>query len=371
MRVNKRDFAVEMESRGCGNGLGILLIFLVDLLGIAATNMEPIYWNSLNKRFNDEQGYVLYPQIGDRLDLICPASDPPGPNAPADYEFYKLYLVSSREQADRCEVTGAPNLLLTCDKPNNVMRFTIKFQEYSPNLWGHEFKTLHDYFIIATSDGTRGGLESMRGGVCATQGMKVVLKVGQSPYGLPQKPTKPDPAGRTTHPRGNGTYPRVPGGSGGGGANGPLPASNIPLIAGAAGGSAFLLLVSAVICVVCYRRRHAKHSESHHPPLSLSSLTSPKRGVGGGVGSLGGLGSLGGHHGGGHGHHGHHGHHHGGGGGHGNNNGSEPSDIIIPLRTSDSAYCPHYEKVSGDYGHPVYIVQEMPPQSPANIYYKV
>ena len=35
----------------------------------------------------------------------------------------------------------------------------------------------------ATSDGTRQGLESMRGGVCATQGMKVVLKVGQSEYG--------------------------------------------------------------------------------------------------------------------------------------------------------------------------------------------
>lgn len=51
--------------------------------------------------------------------------------------------------------------------------------------------------------------------------------------------------------------------------------------------------------------------------------------------------------------------------------GSEPSDIIIPLRTSDNNYCPHYEKVSGDYGHPVYIVQEMPQQSPANIYYKV
>ena len=55
----------------------------------------------------------------------------------------------------------------------------------------------------------------------------------------------------------------------------------------------------------------------------------------------------------------------------GNNNGSEPSDVIIPLRTADSVFCPHYEKVSGDYGHPVYIVQEMPPQSPANIYYKV
>ncbi|XP_067117225.1 ephrin-B3b [Osmerus mordax] len=185
----------------------------------------------------------------------------------------------------------------------------------------------------------------MRGGVCATQGMKVVLKVGQSPYGLPPKPAKPDhTAGRTTNRNpsgsGNATHPRGGGVSGGGGGeNGPFPPSNVAVIAGAAGGSAFLLLVTAVICVVCYRRRHAKHSDTHHPPLSLSSLTSPKRG--------------------------------GGGGGGGNNNGSEPSDIIIPLRTSDSAYCPHYEKVSGDYGHPVYIVQEMPPQSPANIYYKV
>ncbi|MGH0124603.1 UNVERIFIED_CONTAM: hypothetical protein FKN15_019444, partial [Acipenser sinensis] len=118
-----------------------------------------------------------------------------------------------------------------------------------------------------------------------------------------------------------------------GGENGPLPPSNIPIIAGAAGGSAFLLIIAIIIAVVCYRRRQSKHSDSHHPPLSLSTLTSPKRG--------------------------------------GNNNGSEPSDIIIPLRTSDSAFCPHYEKVSGDYGHPVYIVQEMPPQSPANIYYKV
>ncbi|XP_059381173.1 ephrin-B3-like [Carassius carassius] len=342
MGVNRRDSGFQMASRGCENGLGILLMFLVDLLGITATNMEPIYWNSMNKRFSDDKGYVLYPQIGDRLDLICPASEPPGPRSPAEYEFYKLYLVSSRDQADRCEVTGAPNLLLTCDKPNSDMRFTIKFQEYSPNLWGHEFKTNQDYFIIATSDGTRQGLESMRGGVCATQGMKVVLKVGQSPYGLPAKSPKPDPADRinSLNPgAGNNTHPRIPP-RGPGGENGPLPPSNIAVIAGAAGGSAFLLLVTAVICVVCYRRRHAKHSESHHPPLSLSSLTSPKRGCGGGVGS-------------------------------GNNNGSEPSDIIIPLRTSDSAYCPHYEKVSGDYGHPVYIVQEMPPQSPANIYYKV
>ncbi|XP_032400598.1 ephrin-B3b [Etheostoma spectabile] len=333
---------VEMACRGSGIGLWILLIFLLDLLGTAASNMEPIYWNSLNERFRDDKGYVLYPQIGDRLDLICPPLDTA--RSTPEYEYYKLYLVSLREQADRCEVTGPPNIVLTCDEPTRERRFTIKFQEFSPNLWGHEFKSMHDYYIIATSDGTRQGLDSMRGGVCATQGMKVVLKVGQSPYGLP--PKKDPPAVRTTSRNpggaGNSTQSRGPNnfGNEGDGENGPLQPSNIALIAGAAGGSAFLLLVTAVICVVCYRRRHAKHSDTHHPPLSLSSLTSPKRGGGGGLSSS-------------------------------NNNGSEPSDIIIPLRTSDSAYCPHYEKVSGDYGHPVYIVQEMPPQSPANIYYKV
>ncbi|XP_029107141.1 ephrin-B3-like isoform X1 [Scleropages formosus] len=317
----------------------LLLLLLIHVPGIAATNMEPIYWNSLNKRFGDSRGYILYPQIGDRLDLICPGSDHPSPQAPAEYEYYKLYLVSSREQADRCEVTGTPNLLLTCDKPTSDMRFTIKFQEFSPNLWGHEFKTMHDYYIIATSDGTRQGLESMRGGVCVTRGMKVVLKVGQNPYGLPPKSARPDSGqtnSKTPSITGISRNSTLPGGLAEG-ENGPLPPSNLALIAGAAGGSAFLLLVSAVVCVVCYRHHRSKPSDSRHPPLSLSSLTSPKRSSGGA----------------------------------GNNNGSEPSDIIIPLRPSDSAFCPHYEKVSGDYGHPVYIVQEMPPQNPANIYYKV
>ncbi|XP_030648911.1 ephrin-B3 [Chanos chanos] len=338
MGAERRGAWVVMALWDSANSFCFLIIFLVDCLAVAATNMEPIYWNSLNRRFGDERGYVLYPQIGDRLDLICPASSPAGPHSPPEYEYYKLYLVSTREQADRCEVIGAPNLLLTCDKPNSDMRFTIKFQEFSPNLWGHEFKSLQDYYIISTSDGTRQGLDSMRGGVCATRGMKVVLKVGQSPYGLPPKP-KADPGRSNTRTPDEGAEE-----SGERGENGSTPMSNVALIAGAAGGGAFLLLVTAIICVVCYQRRKAKHSETHHPALSLSSLT-PKRGSTAGGGGASGSG--------------------------GNNNGSEPSDIIIPLRTSDSAFCPHYEKVSGDYGHPVYIVQEMPPQSPANIYYKV
>lgn len=107
------------------------------------------------------------------------------------------------------------------------------------------------------------------------------------------------------------------------------------LFAGIASGCIIfiVIIITLVVLLLKYRRRHRKHSPQHTATLSLSTLATPKRS--------------------------------------GNNSGSEPSDIIIPLRTADSVFCPHYEKVSGDYGHPVYIVQEMPPQSPANIYYKV
>nr|XP_019958841.1 PREDICTED: ephrin-B2-like [Paralichthys olivaceus] len=267
-----------MASRGSGNGLGILLVFLLDLLGTTASNMEPIYWNSLNERCDCAWAPAVEPGMKPLMRAYCQqwVDSPNGEQDTGGFEVQTVHLQSPS--------TSPPPI------------------------------------VPSTSMDT-------------------------GPYGLPPKK---EPAGRTTSRNpgaaGNSTQSQRPNSFGGegGGENGPLQPSNIALIAGAAGGSAFLLLVTAVICVVCYRRRHAKHSDTHHPPLSLSSLTSPKRGGGGGMGLTS-----------------------------SNNNGSEPSDIIIPLRTSDSAYCPHYEKVSGDYGHPVYIVQEMPPQSPANIYYKV
>lgn len=126
------------------------------------------------------------------------------------------------------------------------------------------------------------------------------------------------------------------------GAEGPLPPPSMPAVAGAAGGLALLLLgVAGAGGAMCWRRRRAKPSESRHP----------------GPGSFGRGGSLG----------------LGGGGGMGPRE-AEPGELGIALRGGGAAeppFCPHYEKVSGDYGHPVYIVQDGPPQSPPNIYYKV
>ncbi|XP_035309560.1 ephrin-B2-like [Cricetulus griseus] len=92
--------------------------------------------------------------------------------------------------------------------------------------------------------------------------------------------------------------------------------SKVALFAGIISGCIIfiVIIITLVVLLLKYRRRHSpQHS------------TTPKRG--------------------------------------GNNYGWEPSDVLIPLKIADSVSRPHYEKVSGDYGHPVYIVQDMPPQN--------
>ncbi|KAM3656014.1 ephrin-B3 [Ammospiza maritima maritima] len=181
------------RGRGAMAGRAAALLVAVLGAGAAGLSLEPVVWHTGNRRFQDDGGYVLYPQIGDRLDLVCPGG--------AGYEYYKLYLVGGA-QARRCQVQAppgpappgpAPTLLLTCDRPQRDVRFTIKFQEFSPNLWGHEFRRQHDYYIITTSDGTPEGLENGQGGACLTRAMRVTLRVGQRECGPAPSPPCPSP----------------------------------------------------------------------------------------------------------------------------------------------------------------------------------
>ncbi|XP_060944596.1 ephrin-B2a [Limanda limanda] len=325
---------------------GVLFIaFKVDLC--RALILESIYWNTTNTKFVPVQGVVLYPQIGDKLDIVCPRVDG---GVRDGVEYYKVYMVP-REQLESCTITKADIALLNCVKPDQDVKFTLKFQEFSPNLWGLEFLRGKDYYIISTSNGTMEGIDNQEGGVCKTKSMKIIMKVGQNPSD-PISP-KDNPTRVPYSPNysdGKDAYnpnevlektdvaPRESNDNNNGGKSSSIIGSDVAIFVGIASGSVIfiIIIIMLVLLLLKYRRRHRKHSPQHAATLSLSTLATPKRSGGGG-----------------------------------NNNGSEPSDIIIPLRTADSVFCPHYEKVSGDYGHPVYIVQEMPPQSPANIYYKV
>ncbi|KAL4593751.1 ephrin-B1 [Arapaima gigas] len=94
-----------------------------------------MYW------FQPGKGLVIYPKIGDKLDIICPKAEIGRP-----YEYYKLYLVK-KEQADSCSTVMDPNVLVNCNKPEKDIKFTIKFQEFSPNYMGLEFKRNFNYYI--------------------------------------------------------------------------------------------------------------------------------------------------------------------------------------------------------------------------------
>ncbi|XP_039111572.1 ephrin-B1 [Hyaena hyaena] len=333
--------------------VAMVVLALCRLATPLAKNLEPVSWSSLNPKFLSGKGLVIYPKIGDKLDIICPRAEAGRP-----YEYYKLYLVRP-EQAAACSTVLDPNVLVTCNRPEQEIRFTIKFQEFSPNYMGLEFKKHHDYYITSTSNGSLEGLENREGGVCRTRTMKIVMKVGQDPNAVTpeqlttSRPSKEAdntikmatqaPSGRGSMGDSDGKHETVnqeeksgPGASGGGsGDPDSFFNSKVALFAAVGAGCVIFLLIIIFLTVLLLklRKRHRKHTQQRAPALSLSTLASPK----GGSGTAG----------------------------------TEPSDIIIPLRTTENNYCPHYEKVSGDYGHPVYIVQEMPPQSPANIYYKV
>ncbi|XP_016322074.1 ephrin-B2a-like [Sinocyclocheilus anshuiensis] len=250
--------------------------------------LDSIYWNTTNTKFVPGQGLVLYPQIGDKMDIVCPRVEG---GSTEGVEYYKLYMVPL-EQLKSCQVTKA-------DIAGNEIALELGAYEYpsdpfSPKEYPTSYPPKHPDV---------GGKN--------TKSNEVL--------------DKPDAAHQGEE-------------KGDGNKSSSVIGSEVALFACIASASVIviIIIIMLVFLLLKYRRHHRKHSPQHATTLSLSTLATPKRGGSGG-----------------------------------NNNGSEPSDIIIPLRTADSVFCPHYEKVSGDYGHPVYIVQEMPPQSPANIYYKV
>ncbi|XP_068586857.1 ephrin-B2a-like [Cebidichthys violaceus] len=318
------------------------VILLAVISSCRAVTLESIHWSSSNTKFNPGQGLVLYPQIGDKMDIVCPRADA---SSGGKEEFYRVYLVS-RSQMESCTIAKTDTPLLNCDKPHQDVKFTFKFQEFSPNLWGLEFLKGRDYYITSTSAGSLQGLDNTNGGVCRTKSMKLVLRVGQNSSDptstLQESPTRFPP----TRPKSKSKDPSVKekdsksktdsetgqtNPSGGGG-------FEPGLLMWVVCGCVILLLVIIIMLVVLWRhrRRRLVPESQQSASVSLNTLAVAKRDS---IGS--------------------------------DYNDSDRSDAVFPLRASDSMICRHYERVSSDYGPPVYIVQEITPQSPTNIYYKV
>ncbi|XP_075326925.1 ephrin-B2-like [Odontesthes bonariensis] len=326
---------MERSARSCG-----AVFLLAVVCSCRAATLESIHWSSSNAKFTPGQGLVLYPQIGDKMDIVCPRADA---STGGKEEFYKVYLVS-RSQTESCTVDKMDTPLLNCDKPYQDVKFTFKFQEFSPNLWGLEFLKGRDYYITTTSTGSLKGLDNTIGGACRTKSMRLVLRVGQNasepPSTLQESPTRFPPTPPKSKAKDASTTEKNKKNSASDtGQTNPSSSGSEPgIFVWVISGCVILLLVIIILLVVLWRyhQRRCIPDRQQSASVSLNTLAVPKRDS---ISS--------------------------------DNNGSDRSDVVFPLRASDSMICRHYERVSGDYGPPVYIVQEIMPQSPTNIYYKV
>ncbi|XP_023212161.1 ephrin-B1-like [Centruroides sculpturatus] len=169
-----------------------------------------------NRRFRiDNTDHIIDVNKGnipfeyDQVNIICPVYSPG--TKEEDVERYIIYNVS-KEEYDSCRITNPnPRIIAVCDKPHQVMYFTITFRSFTPQPGGLEFRPGQDYYFVSTSTGELEGLHQRLGGRCATHNMKVTFKVCCDPSKIPPAPatttmstTKTEPA--TLFPVKNSSY---------------------------------------------------------------------------------------------------------------------------------------------------------------------
>ncbi|XP_042145364.1 ephrin-A5 isoform X1 [Ixodes scapularis] len=180
-----RSAVVILWATGCLQLLGPRPVF--------AKKLVDIFWNVTNPIFRiDNTDHIIDVNKGnipfeyDQVNIICPVYRTG--TREEDVEQYIIYNVS-KEEYDSCRITNPmPRIIAVCDRPHQLMYFTITFRSFTPQPGGLEFRPGQDYYFISTSTGDVGGLHRRIGGRCATHNMKVIFKVCCDPSKTPPTP---------------------------------------------------------------------------------------------------------------------------------------------------------------------------------------
>ena len=143
--------------------------------------MHNIHWNATNPLFNPRGENIIqvnggnHPWEYDQVNIVCPFYR--SPEGAVVAEKYIIYSVSQQEY-DSCRITEAnPRIIAVCDRPHELMYFTITFRSFTPTPGGLEFRPGHSYYFISTS--SHNDIHRRVGGGCSTHNMKITFKVAQ------------------------------------------------------------------------------------------------------------------------------------------------------------------------------------------------
>ncbi|XP_068449049.1 ephrin-A2 [Clinocottus analis] len=137
-------------------------LLLVLLVRVCAAGLEDrvisdrhaVYWNSSNPRFSRGE-YTLEVAINDYLDVYCPhyeGAEPEGAEHERRMEQYVLYMVNY-DGFSSCDHRRTGFKRWECNRPRSAagpLRFSEKFQLFTPFSLGFEFRPGHEYYYISS-----------------------------------------------------------------------------------------------------------------------------------------------------------------------------------------------------------------------------
>ncbi|XP_026179519.1 ephrin-A2 [Mastacembelus armatus] len=115
-----------------------------------------VYWNSSNPRFFQDD-YTVEVAINDYLDIYCPHYDVP--QLAERMEHYVLYMVNY-DGYTTCDHRRKGFKRWECNRPqspNGPLKFSEKFQLFTPFSLGFEFRPGHEYYYISSPHATLAG----------------------------------------------------------------------------------------------------------------------------------------------------------------------------------------------------------------------
>lgn len=167
-------------SRGRNGGLSIVIFTLLHMATTTdSTKMHNIHWNASNPIFKTDNVIEInrgnHPWEYDQVNIVCPVYKPG--TSESSQERYIIYSVT-KEEYQACRITQpSPKIIAVCNRPYDLMYFTITFRSFTPTPGGLEFRPGNDYFFISTS--SRNDLHRRVGGGCTSNNMKVIFRVAE------------------------------------------------------------------------------------------------------------------------------------------------------------------------------------------------
>ncbi|CAI5666342.1 ephrin-A5b isoform X1 [Oreochromis niloticus] len=148
-----------------------MILFLILIIGMCVYGQDPaskvvsdryaVFWNRTNPKFY-RGDYHIDVCINDYLDIYCPHYV--GPVADDRAERYVLYMVNY-DGYSSCDHNSKGFKRWECNRPlspNGPLKFSEKFQLFTPFSLGFEFRPGREYYYISSISDDRGRRSCLR-----------------------------------------------------------------------------------------------------------------------------------------------------------------------------------------------------------------